>query len=73
MGIFYVDLYEAAWIPHVYDVHFVIEQYRDYWANWQACTKGLPNPWSQGDDFVARKRRGEIEGAVFYLPILAQA
>jgi hypothetical protein len=29
---FYVDLYEAARIPHVY-VRFLIGQYRDYWAN----------------------------------------
>ncbi|KAJ7920295.1 hypothetical protein B0H13DRAFT_1987305 [Mycena leptocephala] len=66
-------LLEESSIPHVYDVRFVIGQYHNYWASWEACAKGLPNLWSLGDDFVARKRRGEIEGIVFSLLILAQA
>ncbi|KAJ7807456.1 hypothetical protein B0H13DRAFT_2153713 [Mycena leptocephala] len=45
---FYVNPYQAARIPHVYDVRFVIGQYSDYWAkcywaHWEACAKGLPN------------------------------
>ncbi|KAJ7933442.1 hypothetical protein B0H13DRAFT_2262881 [Mycena leptocephala] len=64
---FHANLYRAAQIPHVYDVRFVIGQYHNYWASWEACAKGLPNLWSLGDDFVARKRRGEIEATCYWL------
>ncbi|KAJ7607283.1 hypothetical protein DFH06DRAFT_1018613, partial [Mycena polygramma] len=64
------DDFESAQVPHVLDVRFVTACCpRDYWANWEASAKGLPNLWSLGDDFVARKRRGEIEGTILALPV----
>jgi hypothetical protein len=59
------ESYELACIPRVCDVRFVMASFDDYWAEWEAGAMGLPNFWSRGDDFVARKRRGEIEGTVF--------
>ncbi|KAJ7807332.1 hypothetical protein B0H13DRAFT_1929102 [Mycena leptocephala] len=57
--------YKLARFPFVYDVRFVIGQYNDYWDDWKDDVKGLRRLWSRGDDFVARKRRGEVEGSVF--------
>ncbi|KAJ7243824.1 hypothetical protein B0H12DRAFT_1073894 [Mycena haematopus] len=45
------DLYELAKISHEYDV-------RDDWRDWEGGVQGAP---AQGDDFVVRKRNGEIE------------
>jgi hypothetical protein len=44
------------------DVRFVVGLYTDYLADWEAGARGRPNVWTKADDFVARKRRGEIEG-----------
>ncbi|KAJ7152104.1 hypothetical protein C8R46DRAFT_1228964 [Mycena filopes] len=61
-------------IPHptndsqycVYDVRFVLMSYDDfsvYYGDWAAHAKGLrvDDHWARAADFVARKRRGEIE------------
>ncbi|KAJ7913585.1 hypothetical protein B0H13DRAFT_2004389 [Mycena leptocephala] len=61
------NLYKPARFPHVYDVRFVIGQYNTYWDDWNDAAKGLPRLWSRGDDFVARKRRGEIEATCYWL------
>jgi hypothetical protein len=55
-------LYELARIPQVYDLRFVIGMKDNHWDDWVAGAKGLPDNWSRGDDFVARKRRGHIDG-----------
>ncbi|KAJ7611486.1 hypothetical protein DFH06DRAFT_1244232 [Mycena polygramma] len=55
------------YIPHVYDVRFVIGTYPSRWTDWQAGAKGLPDSWVQADDFVARKRRGEIEATRYWM------
>ncbi|KAJ7171440.1 hypothetical protein C8R46DRAFT_993579 [Mycena filopes] len=55
-------------IPAVYDVRFVITQFpTTYWDVWEAGVKGLPDYWSCGDDFVAKKRRGEIAATQYWL------
>ncbi|KAJ7917706.1 hypothetical protein B0H13DRAFT_1994305 [Mycena leptocephala] len=61
------ESYELACIPRVCDVRFVMASFDDYWAEWEAGAMGLPNFWSRGDDFVARKRRGEIEVTCYWL------
>jgi hypothetical protein len=59
--------YKSAQIPHVYDARFVIGlSPMEYWRDWEAGAKGLPHFWSRGDDFVTRKRRKQIEGAVSF-------
>ncbi|KAJ7159226.1 hypothetical protein C8R43DRAFT_920776 [Mycena crocata] len=49
------------------DVRFVMGLCWEYWSVWAAGTRGLGDFWSQGDDFVARKRRGEIDGSCYWL------
>ncbi|KAJ6498385.1 hypothetical protein C8R47DRAFT_1212084 [Mycena vitilis] len=68
-GSFQRSIYMRFQTPYVYDVRFVICQLeeRDYWANWEAGARGSSDLWSQGDDFVARKRRGEIEATCYWL------
>jgi hypothetical protein len=53
---------ERAQDVRVDDVRFVVGLYTDYLADWEAGARGRPNVWTKADDFVARKRRGEIEG-----------
>ncbi|KAJ7635717.1 hypothetical protein DFH06DRAFT_1434331 [Mycena polygramma] len=53
--------YIVAQTPCVYDVRFVIGMYPSRWADWEAGANGFSDSWCQADDFVARKRRGEIE------------
>jgi hypothetical protein len=55
-------LYGSVRIPQVYDLRFVIGMNVNYWDDWVAGAKGLPDGWSRGDNFVAQKRRGIIEG-----------
>lgn len=64
---FYDDLYEEAQEPRVYDVRFVIGLLEDYWKDWEAGAKGLSDSWAQGDDFVARKRNGQIDATRYWL------
>ncbi|KAF7366179.1 Tyrosinase central domain-containing protein [Mycena venus] len=59
--------YMAARTPHVYDVRFVIGLYGDYWADWEAGAREGVDAWSRGDEFIARKREGLIEGTCYWL------
>ncbi|KAJ7635718.1 hypothetical protein DFH06DRAFT_1139264 [Mycena polygramma] len=67
--------HKRAWgaelqIPHVYDGRFVILPVRSYasrWTEWLASANGLFDSWSRADEFVARKRRGEIEASRYWL------
>ncbi|KAJ7618277.1 hypothetical protein DFH06DRAFT_1342553 [Mycena polygramma] len=54
--------------PHIYDDRFVKRTYDDYWRDWEAGAKGIPDFWSQTEDFVARKRNGEIAVLPHFLP-----
>jgi hypothetical protein len=56
------NLYQMAQTPHVYDVRFVVAIDEDYWGNWLAGTRGLPDFWAQADAFAACQRNGEVEG-----------
>ncbi|KAJ7128271.1 hypothetical protein C8R46DRAFT_1237043 [Mycena filopes] len=53
--------YAAAKTASILDPRFVIGTFEHYWTEWEAGARGLPDFWSRGDDFVARKRKGEIE------------
>ncbi|KAJ7740368.1 hypothetical protein B0H16DRAFT_57224 [Mycena metata] len=60
-------LNEELHAPHVYDVRFVTWVYGRYWEIWEGGARGLPDFWALGADFVARKRRGEIEATRYWL------
>ncbi|KAJ6598390.1 hypothetical protein DFH09DRAFT_1394599 [Mycena vulgaris] len=48
--------------PPVADVRFVVYVCDNYWDDWYTGTRGGNDFWAAADAFVARKRRGEIEG-----------
>ncbi|KAJ7679912.1 hypothetical protein B0H17DRAFT_1206306 [Mycena rosella] len=51
------------------DVRFVMGLYNDYADEWEAGAKGHAHFWSPADNFVARKRRGEIDAQCYWLHI----
>jgi hypothetical protein len=55
-------LYKASQTPHAYDIRFLMGLCDDYWNDWELGVRGGADFWARGDDFVRRKRRGEIEG-----------
>ncbi|KAJ7488322.1 hypothetical protein FB451DRAFT_735379 [Mycena latifolia] len=65
--VWFHELYEQAQIPRAYDVRFVIGLLDDCWKDWEAGAKGFSDSWAQGDDFVARKRNGEIPATRYWL------
>jgi hypothetical protein len=44
------------------DARFVVATFMDYWADWEAGAEGRKDFWVAAEEFVARKRRGEIPG-----------
>ncbi|KAJ7173262.1 hypothetical protein C8R46DRAFT_1082326 [Mycena filopes] len=61
------DKLDTTAVAHPLDVRFVVARYDGYRAEWEAGAKGLPDLWSRGDDFVARKRKGEIEATRYWM------
>ncbi|KAJ6551283.1 hypothetical protein B0H19DRAFT_1263953 [Mycena capillaripes] len=69
----------AAANPSVTDVRYVVGIRPHYWDDtWERWARRDTNIWAAADVFVARKRRGEIEGglsvlhALFHLRIVSQ-
>ncbi|KAJ7635693.1 hypothetical protein DFH06DRAFT_1220222 [Mycena polygramma] len=65
----FLEEYNAYNIPRIYDVRFVLKLRGDYWTEWTAGLKGVADSdfWSEADDFVARKRKGEIEATRYWM------
>ncbi|KAJ7635691.1 hypothetical protein DFH06DRAFT_1220217 [Mycena polygramma] len=63
----FVVRYEADKIRCVYDVRFVMRMFDDCWVELEANARGLPDFWDEADDFVARKRKGEIEATRYWM------
>ncbi|KAJ7132704.1 hypothetical protein C8R46DRAFT_1140603 [Mycena filopes] len=61
------SMYATAKLFSHHDPRFVIGMYYDYWGQWEAGARGFSDLWSRGDDFLAQKRRGEIEDGRFWL------
>ncbi|KAJ7633874.1 hypothetical protein DFH06DRAFT_1479455 [Mycena polygramma] len=51
----------------IHDMRFVLGKCDDYWAEWEASAKGLADFWSEAEDFVIRRRNGEIEATRYWL------
>jgi hypothetical protein len=49
----------------VVDVRYVVAVCDNYWADWDVGVRGGTDFWAASDAFVARKRRGEIEGTLW--------
>ncbi|KAJ7112712.1 hypothetical protein C8R44DRAFT_249952 [Mycena epipterygia] len=62
------NAHEQAQNVPFHDMRFVIQLFKDYWSEWEAEARGpRPNFWSLADDFVARKRSGDIDAKVYLL------
>lgn len=49
----------------IVDVRYVVAVCDNYWADWDVGVRGGTDFWAASDAFVARKRRGEIEGTLW--------
>ncbi|KAJ6518752.1 hypothetical protein C8R45DRAFT_949139 [Mycena sanguinolenta] len=49
------------------DVRIVLTVIGDYWADWEVAARGGTDFWAAADEFVARKRRGEIAASSYML------
>ncbi|KAJ7022211.1 hypothetical protein C8F04DRAFT_1138604 [Mycena alexandri] len=52
---------------YLHDIRFVVGTYVDYWDDWEAGAKGIPDFWSRADDLVAARRLGQIEATRYWL------
>ncbi|KAJ7739340.1 hypothetical protein B0H16DRAFT_1568637 [Mycena metata] len=59
--------YERARIPGVYDIRFVVGTYEDYWDEWENDARGHRSLWLPAEDFIARKRRREIDVTRYWI------
>ncbi|KAJ7077670.1 hypothetical protein B0H15DRAFT_560136 [Mycena belliarum] len=57
------------WVEHIpiTDIRFVVQMYSNYARDWVAAAHGRPDFWSVAEDFVARKRRKQIDASIFCL------
>lgn len=60
---------DLAHNPPLADPRFVVGIYRRYDLDWESGAKGGPDFWSLADDFVARKRDGEVPGTCDYFHV----
>ncbi|KAJ6476346.1 hypothetical protein C8R45DRAFT_1009708 [Mycena sanguinolenta] len=58
---------EVADNPPTTDVRFVVIQIGGYWKDWKVGIRGGIDFWAAADEFVARKRLGDIEVSCFLL------
>ncbi|KAJ7603287.1 hypothetical protein DFH06DRAFT_1488155 [Mycena polygramma] len=47
--------------PDVTDMRFVVATYADYYDDWETGARGGHDIWAHAEEFIARKRRGEVE------------
>ncbi|KAJ7266172.1 hypothetical protein C8J57DRAFT_1469958 [Mycena rebaudengoi] len=53
------------------DSRFVAAIYKDYYSDWELGARGGKDIWARAEEFIARKKRGEIEGPFDLLSALA--
>ncbi|KAJ6476380.1 hypothetical protein C8R45DRAFT_1217054 [Mycena sanguinolenta] len=58
--------------PPTTDVRFVLSVVGSYWEDWEVGARGGTDFWAAAHEFVARKRRGEIEASRYVLDHLDQ-
>ncbi|KAJ7225192.1 hypothetical protein C8J57DRAFT_1731152, partial [Mycena rebaudengoi] len=46
---------------HFCDSRFVAAIYKDYYSDWELGARGGKDIWARAEEFIARKKRGEIE------------
>jgi hypothetical protein len=58
--------------PPAADPRFVVLLWSDYLADWELGARGGDDFWVQAEEFIAKKRRGEIEGKLSSLKDIHQ-
>ncbi|KAJ7628149.1 hypothetical protein DFH06DRAFT_1480583 [Mycena polygramma] len=53
--------------PDVTDPRFVVATYADYYGEWETSARGGDDIWARAEEFIARKRRGEVEASDHFL------
>ncbi|KAJ7617701.1 hypothetical protein DFH06DRAFT_1342848 [Mycena polygramma] len=53
--------------PDVTDMRFVVATYADYYDDWETGARGGHDIWAHAEEFIARKRRGEVEASDHFL------
>lgn len=51
------------------DIRFVVATYSDHYGDWELGTKGGADIWVRVEEFISRKKRGEIEGVYAFIPL----
>ncbi|KAJ7479439.1 hypothetical protein B0H11DRAFT_2027435 [Mycena galericulata] len=49
------------------DSRFVVTMYKDYYADWEQGARGGNDIWALAEEFIARKKRGEVEVGDYFL------
>ncbi|KAJ7339925.1 hypothetical protein DFH08DRAFT_248131 [Mycena albidolilacea] len=49
------------------DIRFVVATYSDHYGDWELGTMGGADIWVRVEEFISRKKRGEIEADVYLL------
>ncbi|KAJ7489668.1 hypothetical protein B0H11DRAFT_2278361 [Mycena galericulata] len=49
------------------DSRFVVVMYKNYYADWELGARGGSDVWARADDFIARKKRGEVQAGDYFL------
>ncbi|KAJ7644872.1 hypothetical protein FB45DRAFT_1021613 [Roridomyces roridus] len=63
-----LDLYQWAKENPVQDERLVIVRYWDFWSDWEEAANGQSlDHWSRSQDFVARKRSGDVQKDRYWL------
>ncbi|KAJ6482595.1 hypothetical protein C8R45DRAFT_305827 [Mycena sanguinolenta] len=62
-----IDMVAASQKAGVRDIRYVVIVFNDYWNDWEVGARGGTDFWAAADDFVARKRRHEIEESCHFL------
>jgi len=50
------------------DPRFVVATYADYYRDWEVGARGADDIWVRAEEFISRKRRGEIEEGDYFCP-----
>jgi hypothetical protein len=51
------------------DIRFVVATYNNHYGDWELGTKGGADIWVRVEEFISRKKRGEIEGVYTFIPL----
>ncbi|KAJ7613113.1 hypothetical protein FB45DRAFT_1036639 [Roridomyces roridus] len=48
-------------------MRFVIAFFESYWGQWEDGARGSPTFWTRAEEFIARKKRGEVDESRYWM------